>query len=444
MKIGLIAMSGIRAHNEDLMRAGLSMPAVVERGVVVASLPSLSLLTLAALTPPEFDIEYHEIKDLRTAPELPGDFDLVAISTFTAQVKDAYAVADHYRSAGVAVVMGGLHVKSQPEEAAEHCTAIAVGEGEVLWPRIVDDFRNGALRPRYDQAAGEYYDLAEAPIPRYDLLDIGKYNRLTVQTSRGCPHCCDFCAGSILLTPKYAVKPVDRVIAEIRAIKRLWARPFIEFADDNSFVDRARAKALLTALRGEDIRWFTETDVSIADDIELLDLMRASGCRQVLIGLESPQPQGLDGIEVKRNWKLARLPDYEAAVRKIQSRGVTVNGCFILGLDGDSEETFDAIYDFVDRTALFEAQITVLTAFPGTPVYDRLAAEGRLIEPEAWEKCTLFDVNFHPKNMSAEALQRGLVELAGRLYDSEFVNNRRRRFFEQLEVDRVGARYGLG
>jgi len=217
---------------------------------------------------------------------------------------------------------------------------------------------------------------------------------------------------------------------------------FVEFADDNSFASRSHAKALLRALIAEDVRWFTEADISIAADAELLDLMRESGCRQVLIGLESPTPDGLDGIEVKRNWKLARLPDYEAAIDAIQSRGITVNGCFILGLDGDTERTFDAIYDFIDRTALFEAQLTVLTPFPGTPLYERLLREGRLIEPRAWEKCTLFDVNFHPRNMSADRLQQGLLDLARRVYDPAFIHDRRRRFFERLHAS--GVRPGPG
>lgn len=432
MKIGLIAMSGIRAASEELNRIGLTLPGVVERSRVIASMPSLSLLTLAALTPREFDVEYHEIADLRKHPVLPDGFDLVAIATFSAQVGDAYAVADHYRARGTPAVMGGLHVKAEPNEAAEHCTSIAVGEGELLWPRIIEDLRAGRLAPRYESPRGAYFDLANAPIPRFDLLDFEKYNRLPVQTSRGCPHHCEFCASSILLTPRYALKPVDRVIAEIRAIKERWISPFVEFADDNSLVSRSHYKRLLAALRDENVKWFTEADISIADDPELLDLLRESGCRQVLIGLESPSPAGLRGVEVRRDWKLRQLPRYEAAIHAIQSRGVTVNGCFILGLDGDTSATFDAIYDFIDRTNLFEAQITVLTPFPGTPLYERLRREGRIIEDRAWHKCTLFDVNFVPRNMSPDDLQDGLVSLARRVYEPEFIQRRRRRFFENL------------
>lgn len=438
MRIGLIAFSGIRAHSQELMDVGLTLPGVVERSRIIATMPSLSLLTLAALTPPEFEIEYREIHDLRREGPLPDHYDLVALATFTAQVHDAYAVADHYRARGVPVVMGGLHVSVLPDEAAQHASTVVVGEGEHAWPLLLSDFVAGRLRPRYDAPANGRSPLCTAPVPRYELLEHQRYNRLTVQTSRGCPYVCDFCASSILLTPRYAVKPVERVIAEVRRIKDVWSKPFIEFADDNSFVNRPHYKRLLAALRTEDVRWFTESDISIADDPELLELMHAAGCRQVLIGLESPSPAGLDGLELRRNFKLARQPDYAAAVRRIQSHGITVNGCFILGLDGDTPETFEAIERFASDSCLFDVQLTVLTPFPGTPLYARLEREGRLIEPRAWQRCTLFDVNFVPRGMTPEELHRGLIALARRIYDSESIERRRRGYFEQLDAARRG------
>lgn len=432
MKIGFIAMSGIRARAKELEELGVTLPGFVERKRVVASLPSLSLLTLAALTPDDFELDYREVQDLPPAGELPGDYDLVAISTFSAQSLEAYELARRYRAAGAAVVMGGLHVSALPEEALQHCTAVAVGEGELTWPAILEDFRRGRLAGIYRPPAGEVFDLADAPIPRYDLLDPERYNRLTVQTTRGCPHRCSFCASSILITPKYRCKPVEKVIEEIRAIKRVWPEPFIEFADDNSFVNKAHGKELLRAIAAERVKWFTEADLSIADDPELLDLMRESGCRQVLIGLESPTPAGLDGLETRRNWKSDRQSRALEAIQAIQSRGITVNGCFILGLDGHGESIFDQVHDFVEASGLYEVQITLLTAFPGTPLLAQLRREGRLLADGAWDLCTLFDVNFVPQGMSPERLQRGFVELSRRLYDTEAVRRRRKRFFRRL------------
>ncbi len=219
-KIGFIAMSGVRAHNEELTKLGLTLPGFVERNKIITSMPSLGLLTLAGLTPDCFEIEYCEIADLKQLDSLPEHFDVVAISTFTAQLKEAYLVADFYESRKIPVVMGGIPVSSLADEALEHCTSVVIGEGEPLWPEVLRDFENGNLTPLYRQIPPGSFDLRAAPMPRFDLLDPEKYNRITVQTSRGCPHKCEFCASSILLTPHYKVKPVEKVIAEIREIKK--------------------------------------------------------------------------------------------------------------------------------------------------------------------------------------------------------------------------------
>jgi radical SAM superfamily enzyme YgiQ (UPF0313 family) len=434
MRIGLVAMSGVRAHNEELTRLGLTLPGFVERNKIIASLPSLSLLTLAALTPARHQVEYREIADLNAEPDGPTDYDLVAISSYSAQIDEAYRLADWYRARNVAVVMGGLHVSAVPDEAREHCTSVVIGEGEALWPQVLTDCEKGSLQPTYVQSPLGGYDLATAPIPRFELLDPDKYNRITVQTSRGCPHRCDFCASSILLSPRYKVKPVEKVIAEIDAIRRIWDRPFIEFADDNTFVDHGHYRELVRALAPKRLRWFTETDVSVADDPDLLGLMRDAGCQQVLIGLESPGRAGLDGIELNANWKARQYDRYREAIARIQSYGITVNGCFILGLDGDTPDIFDDVYAFAQETGLYDVQITFLTAFPGTPLYDRLAQEGRLIRPRAWELCTLFDINFVPRQMSVDQLQQGFLRLAETIYSEEVTTARRRRFRRMLRT----------
>jgi radical SAM superfamily enzyme YgiQ (UPF0313 family) len=432
-RIGFIAMSGVRAHNAELTQLGLTLPGFVERNKIIASLPSLGLLTLAGLTPDRFAVEYHEIADLRQDGEYPDHFDLVALSTFTAQLPEAFRVAEFYRNRGIPVVMGGITVSSLPQDALAHCTSVVVGEGESLWPEVLNDFEKGSLKPLYVQSPRGQFDLRNAPMPRFDLLNPDKYNRITVQTSRGCPHQCEFCASSILLTPRYKVKPVEKVIAEIQAIKRIWERPFIEFADDNSFVHRDHFKRLLRELSKEGLRWFTEADLRVAEDDELLALMRDSGCQQILIGLETPCSASLDGLELKSNWKLRQRDYYKAAIAKIQSYGITVNRCFILGLDGDTPGIFDEVFAFVKDSGLYEVQITFLTAFPGTALYHRLEREGRLIRPRAWELCTLFDINIRPRQMSVEQLQSGFVDLARRLYSKEETDERRRNFRAMLK-----------
>lgn len=427
MKIGLIAMSGVRACDEELLRLGLTLPGFVERSKTIASLPSLGLLTLAGMTPPEHEVVYLDVQDIAGVDLDWASFDLVAISTFTAQAPEAYELADRCRAGGAKVVMGGLHVTCLPDEALQHSDAVVVGEGEVCWPNVLADAERGALKPIYISRPREF-DLADAPMPAYHLLDMDKYNRITVQTSRGCPWRCAFCASSILLTPKYKQKPAEKVLAEIDRIRELWPRPFIEFADDNSFVDKRYWKRLLPELAQRRIKWFTETDVSVGEDDTLLSLMRDAGCAEVLVGLESPNEQGLYGLELKTDFKHKHPDDIRRLVHNIQSHGIRVNGCFILGLDGQTSDVFDKVYDFARELELYDVQITLQTPFPGTPLYERLQREQRLLETSAWHRCTLFDLTYQPDPMTADELVHGFRDLAVRLYSDEATTWRRDTF----------------
>jgi radical SAM superfamily enzyme YgiQ (UPF0313 family) len=188
VRIAFIAMSGVRAASEELNRIGMTLPGFVERSRVIASLPSLSLLTLAGMTPDDFEISYHEIADIRLMDE-PPVCDVAAIASYSAQIKDAYTLADRFRAMGVRTVLGGLHVTARPDEAALHADAIVIGEGELGWPQVLTGLKSGRLQPRY-AAGGREYSLADAPMPRFDLLAMDRYNRITVQTQRGCPWRC--------------------------------------------------------------------------------------------------------------------------------------------------------------------------------------------------------------------------------------------------------------
>ena len=408
------------------MAIGLTMPGVVERSQVIAALPSLGLLTLAGMTPACHECRYFEVQDIRQLAELPSDFDLVAISSFSAQIFEAYELADRYRAAGVPVVMGGLHVSMLPDEALEHADVVLVGEGESTWLDVLRDAERRELR-RYYRAQNQF-DLAHAPMPAFELLNIEQYNRLTVQASRGCPLRCDFCAASILIAPSYRQKPAEHVLAEVDRIREFWRRPFIEFADDNAFVNKRYWKRLLPELAKRHVRWFAETDLSVYEDDELLSLMRESGCTQILIGLESPTEAGLRGIELKHDWKRRWWPHYKEAVRRIQSHGIRVNGCFVLGLDGHGPDVFDRVYDFVVDAELFDVQITLQTPFPGTPLEERLRREDRLLHDGQWQRCTLFDVNYRPAGMSADELRTGFRKLVERLYSQDLTKWRRENF----------------
>jgi radical SAM superfamily enzyme YgiQ (UPF0313 family) len=224
------------------------------------------------------------------------------------------------------------------------------------------------------------------------------------------------------------VKPVEKVIAEIRRLKELFGNPFVEFADDNTFVNRKHAKELLRALAREDVRWFTESDLSIADDEELLASMRDAGCAQVLIGFEHPTHAALDGVERRANWKAKRVGDYASAVERIQRHGITVNGCFVMGLDGTDARSAEDILRFVRDSGMYDVQVTYMTPFPGTPLWNRLAHDGRILDATATERCTLFDVNFRPDRMTVSELEEAFLGLVARLYEESAVKDRFRAF----------------
>jgi len=331
------------------------------------------------------------------------------------------------------VVLGGLHVTLAPDEAAEHADSIVVNGAEGAWPQLVKDFQNGRMAPRYEGLRAGVFDEPNYVLPRFDLLRGRSFNRLTVQTSRGCPHNCEFCAASLRITSSFQQKSVEKVVAEIKAALDVTEHPFFELADDNTFINRKWGKEFLKAIIPLGLNWFTETDISVADDDELLELLAESGCRQILIGLESPGGEDLELID-PANWKRKRSDRYLEVIDKIQSRGVTVNGCFILGLDNHTPDIFPRVKEFVDRSGLMEVQITVQTPFPGTPLYDRLRRDGSLLRDRYWDRCTLFDVNYRPKGMTVDELESGLRWLFREIYSEQEFTKRKRRYMEIVKT----------
>ncbi|MGR3514462.1 MAG: radical SAM protein [Paracoccaceae bacterium] len=434
MRIGLIAMSGVRVRTEELATLGVTLPGFVNRGKVIASLPSLGLLTVAALTPPDVEVEYVEYDEVPADDADLERFDLVGLSSFTARIDATYALADRYRAMGVPVVLGGLHVSLMPDEAQGHADAIVVDGAEGAWPQLIEDFKAGCMKPRYQGLRKDVFKPGNYVKPRFDFLADRPYNRVTVQTSRGCPINCEFCAASLRITSSFQQKPVPLVIDELRSATEAFEQPFVEFADDNTFVNKKWGKELLREMAPLNLRWFTETDISVGDDPELIDLMAEAGCKQVLIGLESPSVGGLLEID-PHNWKAKRFDRYLSAISRLQAAGITVNGTFVLGLDSHTTDVFDELYDFIRVSNLLEVQLTVQTPFPGTPLYHRLKRDGRLLQDRYWDKCTLFDVNYRPAQMSVEELEEGFTRLATKVYsDDEF--NRRKRHYMDLTKER--------
>lgn len=437
-KLLLLALSGVRIKDQELLQYGMTLPGFVERGRVIASLPSLSLLTIASYTPASWEIVYQDLDQIDSfdlAAILRAGYTLVAISALTARIWDAYRISDSLRAEGVAVVLGGLHVTALPQEALQHASSVVIGEAEPVWPKLIEDFEQGQLQATYSSLSHHpRFSFNDCKVPRFDLLDVTRYNRITLQTSRGCPLACNFCAASRLIS-KYKTKPLESIRRELEAIVAIWPDPFIELADDNTFYNKRAGGHIPKLLKEFNLRWFTETDISIADHDEILEAAAESGCAQLLIGLESAVPESLRGVDAN-DWKYRQYESYLKKIDNIQAHGISVNGCFILGFDTDDQSVFQTTADFVKASSLAEVQITLLTPFPGTELLAKLRQEGRLFADVFWDSCTLFDLTFHPKQMSADELGDGFKWLMSQLYNDDERLRRRAIFRECIRNGR--------
>lgn len=419
--VTFVAMSGFRVREAELAELGMSLPGLAGRAKAIAALPPLGLLTLAGLTPDTWSMSLHEAP--RVTDELVEHVvserpTLVAISALTASIMEAYALADVLRANGIRVVLGGLHVTALPDEALQHADAIVVGDGEPVWRGLLEDADRDQLQSVYRPVAP--FNLSEAPLPRFDLLGVSERPRYTLQASRGCPFACDFCAASRLLGP-FRSKPAHRITVELDAIKSIDHRPFIELADDNTFARGGPHDDVLEAFASSGARWFTEADWRLGENPDVLRKLAASGCVQVLVGLES-LVHDHRGMGAKRT-SLARMMD---AVEAIQQAGVAVIGCYIVGSDGETPASIDRLRQFLDDDPCADAQITLQTPFPGTALRRRLGAEGRLLSNRDWSHYTLFDVAYQPDRMTVDDLSGGFRQLLVDAFGPEPTRRRKR------------------
>jgi radical SAM superfamily enzyme YgiQ (UPF0313 family) len=409
--VALVPLTGFRVREEEMLALGMTLPGLRHRAAAIAQLPALGLLTLAGLTPSHWTCSYHEAKtvDEELAESVMSrQPTLVALSALSASVEEAYRFSAILRKRGAQVVIGGLHATTCPQEAGRHCDSVVIGEGEPVWQELLDDAERGQLRPFY--RASTPFDLANSPLPRFDLLGHGKRPRFTVQTQRGCPLACEFCGASRLLGP-HRLKPIANIQRELASIKSITPRPVLELADDNTFVGGRDAPELLDALAAADTRYFTEVDWRIGENPELLAKLAASGCVQVLVGIESILFR-YSGMGPKQ----AELPRIMAALDAIQSAGVAVIGCFIVGCDGETHASLDRLARFIELSNLADVQLTLQTPFPGTALRRRLEREGRLLADRDWSFYTLFDLTYQPDAMSVGELEMSFRSLVCRVF----------------------------
>ncbi len=391
--------------------------------------PSLSVLTIAGLTPGNIRVSYIDADFEEIDYDTP--YDIVGISAMTQQINHGYEIAREFRKRGVFVAIGGIHATVMSSEALQWADAVFIGESERTWPRFLEDFKNRQEKRVYKNDEPVSLEISGVPMPRYDLLKGKKYfkdaklfyNMVPVQATRGCPHGCDFCLVTNIYGKKIRKKRIDQVLREIDEIKRQLPGKLIMFADDNLFVDRRFSKELLNELVGLQVRWVAQSDISIGEDEELLRLIYKSGGLFLLIGLESINENNLKQLN-ENSWKYRQYKNYTLNIEKIQKHGIIVFGSFILGLDDDDKTVFADVVKFMQENHI-TGQLTVATPLPGTKFLERLKIDNRLlVEEPFWDKCTFFDILYKPVRMNVSDLEEGLIWAYGQLFNEKAFEER--------------------
>lgn len=382
----------------------------------------LNLPYVAAVTPP--DIEVRIVDEAFEKINFEEKVDLVGLTAQTPVAPRAYQIAGEFRKRGIPVVMGGVHASMLPEEALLHVDAVIIGEAEETWPLLIEDFRKGELKRIYQ--ADRFIKPADLPLPRRDLLNHKFYFPLKLlETTRGCPHHCDFCGVSKFFGYRYRNRPLGEIDRELSTlfIKGPVMNPFLKKAlslfnrdlpyflkrkllyiiDSNVAGDKRFALELASLLKDYDLLWYGHAPVSIAFDQKLLEGFSQSGCIAINIGFESFSPKNLKTMGKGFN----HPSHYEEAVQRIHDYGIGIMGTFIVGLDDDDPHVFQRIIDFCIHSKLDWALTFIMAPYPGTESFQRLEKEGRIFCRD-WEKYDSLNVVFQPLHMSAEELQRGM------------------------------------
>ena len=415
MKIALINPKGALFSRNAALAEAMAKSDTMRSFRYFWSAPNLGLLTIASYIPPSWSVTY--IDENYRGLDFNEWYDLVLLSAMTVQVTRAYEIAVHYRQKGSLTVLGGIHATVLPEEALQHVDVVIAGEGEELFPQFLKDLQNGDVKPLYRSSQKGTFSLLQCKIPRYELIQGYPYPLVNLYTTRGCPHSCSFCCASNVYGRNYRQKAIPQIITEIQTIQRVYPDTLLLFADDNAFVLRKQAKELLRQLKGRGLRWIAQTDISAAEDEELLTLMRQAGCQWVVIGFESIQANSLRRLNAT-SYKARNVSSYPEKIQAIQSHGIGIYGTFIVGLDEDDLSVFSQTVDFILQNRLYGANITVPTPLPRTQLRQQLQAENR-IRSNTWEDYTLWDVVMEPKRMSAVELEEGLISIYRALMDPQ-------------------------
>jgi len=378
--------------------------------------PSLALAAIAGATPGDWRVRLWDENLLQGPPPCAPTPQVVGLSVHLTMARRAYLLARHFRSRGAKVVLGGLHVQSCPDEAAQHADAIAIGDGVQLWPKILEDVQRGTLKPRYEANYDRPYQLD--PPPRRDLLPRESFlTTANLIATRGCHNRCGFC---YLSTQGVRMPYRCREPGDIRLQLQAENQPYAVFIDNNLGSRPAYLRSLCRALRPLNKIWSSAITLDITDDPELVGEMALAGCTGVFIGFETLS----DGNLVHARKRSPKAEDYARRIRILHEHGIQVNGSFVLGFDGDNRDTFVNLANWIETNRLECATFHILTPYPGTPLFRQLEAEDRLLHRN-WDLYDTSHVVFRPKQMSPRQLLLGYDWLYRRLFSHASIWRRR-------------------
>ncbi len=362
--------------------------------------PMVGLTLLATFFPPQYEVKI--VNEFLEEIDFGEEVDLVGITILTALAPRAYEVADRFRERGVTVLVGGVHATFMPEEAKHHADAVVLGEAELVMPELIADLEGGVLKPFY--RAERLHTLQDLPLPRRGLLGRG-YSPFfkVIETTRGCPNRCEFCAVPVIAGRRYRTRPLSDIERELRAVVER-KHEYVFIVDDNVIAQRTHAVGLFELLKGFNVRWMGFATIDIAKDDALLKLARESGCISLFIGFESLDKENLQGP--KR--KFQGVEDLQDLIKRIHDHGIGIQGSFIFGFDHDDLGVFERTVEFIHRNMIELPNFSVLTPYPGTPLWERLDQEGKIFDRD-WSHYDMSRVVFVPRTMTPDQLQEGYL-----------------------------------
>jgi radical SAM superfamily enzyme YgiQ (UPF0313 family) len=392
--------------------SGFSSEAIKRiKGKYCSFIAPLAPAIFATLTPPEHTFIFVD-EEIETIDYEALEADLVAITAMTVQANRAYQIAGEFTKRGAVVVIGGIHASVMPEEASKHCNSVMIGEGEGIWPTLLEDFGKGTMRKVY--RADEFPPVTTLVKPDYSIYKHDFYFTFPLQATKGCPYKCDFCSIKHSSGHRYRTKPVEDVMRDIEEAEKYndnskagVERKSYFFVDDNLYVNREYTKRLFMAMAEKEIIWDGQGTLNTASDDEIVELMAASGCRSFSFGLESISDAAL---EEANKPKCNIDVDYSTAIKTLSDKGIVPGAFFIVGFDSDDVTIFEETLAFIKTTQLLQSSHNLLTPYPGTELHKRLSSEGR-IYTQTWEDYNSWRCVYTPKKMSSEELQAGFFWL---------------------------------